>query len=118
MSAQSSYSNEVAQDIDNVRFNQQFFQTKRGFFNHPVNPFPRTGLNAHIAQPQSISVAPEDVVVTACCNQATSTVVGGKKLNTPLENGTHFWNEISTTGVKRVKKITDRIGLDQTENGL
>lgn len=118
MSAESSYSNEIAKDIDNVRFNQQFFQTKRGFFNHPVNPFPRTGLNAHIADPKSINVAPEDVIETSCCNKATATVVNGRKLHTPLENATYFWSEINTTGVQRTKRITDRIGLDQSENGL
>ncbi len=117
-----TYSEDVGKQIDETRFNQQFFVNKRGFFNHSVDPFSRPNMvkepmpYRHV-HPMESNRVDEVALETACCNMPTKTVVVGRKSeDLPLENSTPFWTELQAPAAYRRSRTTARIGLDQTEN--
>lgn len=122
MSMAFSFSDDVGQLIDDKRFDRQFQTSKRGLFNHAVNPFARTNLineavtYRQMFPSQDAAPAPNDFE-TKCCNNPTSVIIGGKKSeDAPLENASLFWNDIRTPHCCRPPKTTQKIGLDDTEN--
>lgn len=122
ITAPMSFNDDVGERIDDVRFRQQFFVNTRGLDNHSVDPFSRTHMvnkpdYYRQAFPPEANKEKEDTVETACCSRSTSTVVSGKKgESTPLENSTFFWTELRTVHPRRIRRGTDRIGMDTTEN--
>ena len=120
-----SYSNDVSSEIDQTRFDQQFFvNSRRGVKNHNVNPFARPNMINEPVQyknqfPEDASRPGDEVILsTDCCNVPGQTIVVGRKSeDVPLENSTHFWNELQTIPApNRTCRTTKRIGFDMTEN--
>lgn len=116
-----SFSDNVGQQIDEARFQQQFFANKRGLFNHSTNPFSRPNLvnepfNYRNVYPVSYNPNVQDVFETTCCNTPANTVVSGKRNEDGgLEQSTFLWTELRTKH-RRIPKTTQKIGLDETEN--
>ena len=117
-----TYNEDVGKQIDETRFNQQFFVNTRGFNNHSVDPFSRPNMvqepvsyrNVHPSESNHVN---EVHLETQCCNTPAKTVmVGRKSEDVPLENSTLFWTELRATPLHRVCRTTGRIGFDQTEN--
>ena len=118
-----TYSNDVAKKIDESRYQQQFFENKRGLYNHSVNPFARRHMkNAPVQyrehHPEDSNRVEEVVMSTECCSRPGQTVVIGRKSeDAPIENGTFFWKELrSMPHPNRRCSTTKRIGFDLTEN--
>lgn len=117
-----SFDDDVGSQIDDARFQQQFFQNKRGFFNHGVDPFARPNI---IKEPHSYRhVFPREAEApaanqweTQCCNNPSSVIVTGRKSeDVPMENTSLFWTDLRTPHCCRQKKTTTIVGLDQSEN--
>lgn len=116
-----SFSDNVGQQIDEVRFQQQFFANKRGFYNQNSNPFSRPHIvkkpyNYRNVHPVSYNPNVQDQFETSCCNAPGNTVVSGKRNeDLELEQSTFLWTELRTKH-RRIPKTTQIIGLDETEN--
>lgn len=117
-----SFSDDVGKQIDDAKFQQQFFQNKRGYFNHGVDPFARPNLvnephsYRHVF-PQEAGAPPANQYETQCCNNPTNVIVTGRKSeDAPLENSSLFWTDLQTPHCCRIPKTTRIIGLNETEN--
>jgi len=118
-----SYNRDVAKQIDDSRFTQQFYVNTRGLYNQGVNPFARQYMkNEPVSYRNHIPAASNhvDQVIhsTDCCTRPGQTVVVGRKSeDAPLENATYFWKEVQTAPHKnRRTGTTTRIEFNQTEN--
>jgi len=118
-----SYSNDVAKQIDESRYQQQFYVNTRGFANHNINPYARPNItnqpaqyrNHHIEESNRVD---EVILSTSCCNVPGQTIIIGRKSeDVPIENANQFWKEIQSIPHKnRRTGTTTRIGFDMTEN--
>lgn len=111
-----SFNDDVGRQIDDAAFRQQFSVNKRGYYNHHVDPFARTHLfnkaGAHVNIFPKDANATIDEFETKCCNKPTSTVITGKKSETPpLEFSTSLYRDLRT-GPNVPAKTTARIGMD------
>jgi hypothetical protein len=118
-----SFNDDIGKQIDDKRFDQQFFVNKRGLFNHQVNPHARTNRvydgnnNLRLVFPQDANPPVSNDYVTRCCNTPTETVISGKRNeDTPIEGTSVFWSDLRTTARRIPPKTTTTIGLDQSEN--
>lgn len=123
MTSSFSYHDDVSKQIDDTRFNQQFYVNKRGFYNHQTDPFSRPNmvnkpvLYREMFPPEANKVEEVHVEVDCCGTPAKPIVMGKKNEDLPLENATLFWTELrSKPPPRRICRTTARIGLDQTEN--
>ena len=113
-----SYSNDVAKQIDETRYQQQFFENNRGLTNHHINPFARPNLTNQPVQhrnmyPEDSNRVDEIILSTGCCGQPGQTfVIGRKSEDVPIENA----NFQSVPHKNRQTGTTARIEFNQTEN--
>lgn len=92
-----SYHRDVAKQIDDSRFTQQFYVNTRGVYDQSANPFEKQYMkNEPVSYRNNIPSENNHVHqvtrTTDCCTRPGKTVVVGRKSkDAPLENATYFW---------------------------
>jgi hypothetical protein len=121
-----SFNDDIGQQIDDKRFDQQFFVNTRGLKNnHTVNPYARTNRLYDGKNNFSLVFPPESQpdgrggYESACCNKPGGTYISGKRNEEVQNEGTSlFWTDLENATKRQPKKTTAIIGFDASENSF